>query len=54
MESDDGYFRARAAGERAAAEKAVSPEAHLELAFRYEEMASAIYRAGMPRNETGS
>jgi hypothetical protein len=48
MESDRAYFSRRAANERTAAETASSPEArraHLELAFRYEETASALYRS---------
>lgn len=48
MESDRAYFSRRAAEERAAAEEASASEArkaHLELAFRYEEMASALYRS---------
>ena len=45
MESDAVYFGRRAKEERAAAMKATDPrarEAHLELAGRYDELATAI------------
>jgi hypothetical protein len=45
MSSDVQYFSGRASEERAAAAKATHPQAsmaHLELAERYEELASAI------------
>ena len=48
MVSDRIYFSARAQQERAAARLAGSLEAskaHLELAFRYEDLASALYAA---------
>lgn len=48
MVSDRVYFSARAQEERAAARLARSLEAskaHLELAFRYEDLASALYAA---------
>ena len=44
MESDSQYFARRAAAEREAAMKATHPgarQAHLQLANRYDEMASA-------------
>jgi hypothetical protein len=46
--SDRVYFSARAQEERAAARLAGSlqaSKAHLELAFRYEDLASALYAA---------
>ena len=45
METDVAYFSRRASEERAAATQAAHPaarQAHLEMARRYEEMASAI------------
>jgi hypothetical protein len=48
MESDVTYFSRRASEERQAAEHAGHPkarEAHLELASRYDEMATAIGRS---------
>lgn len=45
MEADSAYFSRRASEERAAAEAASHPAArtsHLELAGRYEDLASAI------------
>lgn len=53
MESDAAYFERRAREERAAALKALHPEArkaHIELAGRYDELAGAIARPN-PRRE---
>lgn len=53
MEGDAAYFDRRAREERTAALKALHPEArkaHLEMAGRYDELASAIARP-IPRRE---
>jgi len=51
MECDSAYFQRRASEERRAAMAAVNPnarEAHLEMARRYDDIASAIGARGSP------
>jgi hypothetical protein len=56
-ESDQHYFTRRAAEERAAAERADSPEAertHLELAQRYDVAAAVSSRRGVVQLRVGA